>query len=340
MSSAAERFLADFGGDWDFQKFALKATPKAPAAAPFRLESLAQPEATGHVEANPVTPNVDLKAKRDLEDELAMVQMLREDEEDTEGSEIDDAPSARPSAPSASTAAAKAPAKSQAAESQAAVLPPWRSKLPESQAAADVPTEEATPSEEAIAIAKARALALYKAAQQEISQGASGTPEEMKAYDAAEHALAHEHHVRWQDRGPRGENAPLVWHGQKWRNQFESEKGGTGRFGNRGGDPAKNAWHAEQARKRKASEQQKGKSGKGASKDKRSGSDQGNKGNNKNMDGKNTNMEKGKAKGKGTNISDKGKGDRIRVPINVSCFLHLLNVRIVIWFCWSPSLHL
>ena len=187
--------------------------------------------------------------------------------------------------------------------------------MPESQAADDVLTEEAT------ANAKARALALYKAAQQEISHGASGSPEDKKAYDAVEHSLALEHHVRWQDRGPRGENAPQVWHGQRWRKQLHSEKGSTGRFGNRGGDPAKNAHFAEQAKKRKASEQQNSKSGKGASGDRGYGSDQGN-------------------KGKGTNISHKGKGDRILVSINVSCFLHLLNVRIVIWFCWSPSLQL
>jgi len=175
---------------------------------------------------------------------------------------------------------------------------------------------------EATANAKARALALYKAAQQEISRGASGSPEEREAYDAVEHSLAREHHVRWQDRGPRGENAPQVWHGQRWRNQLHSEKGGTGRFGNRGGDPAKNAYFADQARKRKASEQ------KGSSKA------SGHKGNK----GKGT--EKGKAKGNGANTSDKGKGDRILVFISVSCFLHLLDVRIVIWFCWSPSLQL
>ena len=333
MSSAAERFLAEFGGDWDY-KAALKASSKASAAAPFRLESLAQPEAAENVAANPETPeqNADLKARRDLEDEIAMVAMLREDEDDTEGSEGDDTPSAwQPSASSASTAAAKAPATSQAAESQAAVLPPWR--LPESQAAVPTMPQAAVPSmpesqaaddvltEEATANAKARALALYKAAQQEISHGASGSPEDKKAYDAVEHSLALEHHVRWQDRGPRGENAPQVWHGQRWRKQLHSEKGSTGRFGNRGGDPAKNAHFAEQAKKRKASEQQNSKSGKGASGDRGSGSDQGN-------------------KGKGTNISHKGKGDRILVSINVSCFLHLLNVRIVIWFCWSPSLQL
>ena len=352
MSSAAERFLAEFGGDWDY-KAALKASSKASAAAPFRLESLAQPEAAENVAANPETPeqNADLKARRDLEDEIAMVQMLREDEDDTEGSEGDDTPSAwQPSASSASTAAAKAPATSQAAESQAAVLPPWR--LPESQAAVPTMPQAAVPSmpesqaaddvltEEATANAKARALALYKAAQQEISHGASGSPEDKKAYDAVEHSLALEHHVRWQDRGPRGENAPQVWHGQRWRKQLHSEKGSTGRFGNRGGDPAKNAHFAEQAKKRKASEQQNSKSGKGASGDRGYGSDQGNKGKGTNMEGKNTHMEKGKAKGKGTNISHKGKGDRILVSINVSCFLHLLNVRIVIWFCWSPSLQL
>ena len=85
MSSAAERFLAEFGGDWDY-KAALKASSKASAAAPFRLESLAQPEAAENVAANPATPeqNADLKARRDLEDEIAMHAMLREDEDDTE----------------------------------------------------------------------------------------------------------------------------------------------------------------------------------------------------------------------------------------------------------------
>lgn len=83
MSSASDRFIAEFGGDWDL-KAALDAS-----AAPCRLDSLAQPaEADDNVAANPAMPRLDadLKAKRDLEDE--MHKMLRE-YDDTEGSDSD-----------------------------------------------------------------------------------------------------------------------------------------------------------------------------------------------------------------------------------------------------------
>lgn len=299
MSSAAERFFAEFGGGWDY-KAALKAATtsssgsaaaKAAATLSFRLEDIAQSEATADVAANPMSPDQDedLKAQKALEDEIALNQMLNED--DTEGSESDEPVTQQ------QQAASSVPGKSQAAastlpESQAALLPPWRQALPESQAAAAVPAEEAE------AKAKARALALYKAAQQEISHGASGSDEDKKAYDAVEHILAHENHVRWQDRGPRGENAPEVWRNQKWRNQLHSTTGGTGRYGSRGGDPAKNAYFAEQAKKRKAAEQQNSKSGKGASGSRGSGAHQGNQGKGKNME-----------KSKQAKVMDKGKGD-------------------------------
>ena len=386
MSSASDRFIAEFGGDWDL-KAALDAS-----AAPCRLDSLAQPaEADDNVAANPAMPRLDadLKAKRDLDDAFAMHKML--EESDTEGSDSDGsfayaaghkAPEREPQAPGREPQGSEP----QGDGTPSANLPPWRKwphAMPQAPAMPSqvVPQAHAVPSQamaQAPALpsqampqapvpsqapmlqapvpetsgsqvsrlqeetaeeaeARARALALYRAAQNEIQQGASSSiPEDREAYDAVEDRLAQEHHVKWQDRGPRGENRPAVWRGQTWRNQFHSEKGGTGRYGNRGGDPAKNAYFAEQARKRQ-------KSGKAASGHK------GNKGKGTNMEhmekgkakGSGTNIsEKGKAKGSGTNISDKGKGDRILVFIRVSCFLHLLDVRIVIWFCWSPSLQL
>ena len=116
MSSAADRFVAEFGGNWDFDD-AVNATAKA---APFSLETLAQPAeaddvpanpqaADGNVPANPQAPmDANLKAKRDLEDELAMHKMLHEEDDDTEGSDSDGsftyasgsrAPGREPSAP-------------------------------------------------------------------------------------------------------------------------------------------------------------------------------------------------------------------------------------------------
>ena len=84
------------------------------------------------------------------------------------------------------------------------------------------------------------------------------------AYSVAESTLAQEGNIHWYDRGPRGEDAPEFWRGQKRR--------ASGRYSTRGGDPAKNAWYAEKARA-KSKGKAKGSKGKGkdGSKDKDGG---------------------------------------------------------------------
>ena len=130
---------------------------------------------------------------------------------------------------------------------------------------------QAPPAEEAdIAQVKAKALRLYRAAHDSCREAAkadgerSGDPKVSDiCCNVAEAQFASEFDIRWQDRGPRGSDAPSTWKGQRWRE-------GSGRYGNRGGNPEKNKWYAEQA-KLKAK-------GKGKSK----GTDKGNnKGNNK-----------------------------------------------------------
>lgn len=121
--------------------------------------------------------------------------------------------------------------------------------------------------------AKRKALHLYRVAHSAVydAAGSSDAAATDDAYWAAEHALATEYRTRWQDRGPRGSDAPTVWRNQLWR-------AGSQRYGNRGGNPAKNAFFAEQARKKgeeaKAKSKDKGKS-KGKSQGKGKGSDTG-----------------------------------------------------------------
>ena len=79
------------------------------------------------------------------------------------------------------------------------------------------------------------------------------------AYSVSEWTLAKEGDVHWYDRGPRGEDAPEFWRGQKRR--------ASGRYSTRGGDPDKNAWYAEKARAKS-----KGKDGSKGSKGKAKGS--------------------------------------------------------------------
>lgn len=149
-----------------------------------------------------------------------------------------------------------------------------------------------------LAQVKAKALRLYRAAQDSCIQAAKADGERLGdpkvseiACNVAEAQFASEFDIRWQDRGPRGSDAPSSWKGQKWRE-------GSGRYANRGGNPEKNKWYAEQA-KLKAK-------GKGKSKDKATDKGQ-DKGKNKGTDkgqtkGKNKGQDKGKDKG-----TNKGK---------------------------------
>lgn len=80
--------------------------------------------------------------------------------------------------------------------------------------------------------AKANALALYRAAEGAIREAAmqgGGVDEQNRAaYMAAENQIAREQNVKWRDRGPRGEDAPAVFKGQRWRANSQ-------RYANRGG---------------------------------------------------------------------------------------------------------
>ena len=131
----------------------------------------------------------------------------------------------------------------QAVPSQAPAVPsqatPSQTQAMPSQA---VPSQ-ALPSKEELKLAAARATALYRNAVNSITNAASSAgPEGRAAWEASEHILARSFgHARWHDRGPRGEGAPPVWRGQEWRK--------SGRYANRGGNPEKNKWFAEQAKK-------------------------------------------------------------------------------------------
>ena len=160
------------------------------------------------------------------------------------------APLAVPNAPGAPPAAAAAPApvvlerKPKAAARQPAQQQQQQEQQQQQQQQQGAATTAAT--EAAVAEAKARALALYRAAQESIVFAASSRDDtEREAYEATEHALAGEFAIGWQDRGPRGPDAPATWKNQRWRE-------GTQRYGNRGGDPAKNAYFAERARAKAA----------------------------------------------------------------------------------------
>jgi hypothetical protein len=155
-----------------------------------------------------------------------------------------------PDAPGAPPAAAAAPApvvlerKPKAAARQPAQQQQQQEQHQQQQQQQGAATTAAT--EAAVAEAKARALALYRAAQESIVFAAASRDDtEREAYEATEHALAGEFAIPWQDRGPRGPDAPATWKNQRWRE-------GTQRYGNRGGDPVKNAYYAERARAKAA----------------------------------------------------------------------------------------
>ena len=150
-------------------------------------------------------------------------------------------------------------------------VPPWRSApapLPgppvppkavpgRPSSAFEQPAGTASAAESAAAEAKARALAVYRMAEQMVRQAAAadaariGENVSAKAYASAETTFAHEGQIRWQDRGPRGDDAPERWKGQKRRPN--------GRYANRGGDPERNAWYAAKAAAAKAKAKGKGK---------------------------------------------------------------------------------
>jgi hypothetical protein len=101
--------------------------------------------------------------------------------------------------------------------------------------------------------ARAHGLELYRAAEASMH----GVATDMGIYNLAERQLAAEHSTRWQDRGPRSVDAPMTWRGQVWRPN-------TGRYANRGGNPARNQMFAElAARKRSKQNSVAGQNGKG-----------------------------------------------------------------------------
>ena len=167
------------------------------------------------------------------------------------------------------------------------------------EAAAPVPSAaevQVSPAEAAeIAQAKAKALRLYRAAQDSCRQAAkadgerSGDPKISEiCSNVAEAQFASEFDIRWQDRGPRGSDAPSSWRGQSWRES-------SGRYGNRGGNPEKNKWYAEQARLKAK--------GKGKSKDEQKG-----KGKHKASKAKGENKGKDTGTNKGTGTSSPSSG--------------------------------
>ncbi len=70
-----------------------------------------------------------------------------------------------------------------------------------------------------------------------------------------ESVMAVEGSIPWRERGPRGQDAPSTWRGQKWRE-------GSQRYASRGGDPVKNAAFAAAAHAARL----KGRKGKGENK--------------------------------------------------------------------------
>lgn len=210
-----DRFLAEFA-DFDFRESVQKSRKTATS-----LEELAEPEAeVAATPANPDSPGAAdeqaVDAQRALDDEVELHKMMLD--EDSDEDRFEDAP--------------------------------WR-KMPRPSSSAGL-AEAAQPPPSAEA-AQALALSLYNAAQAAICEGASGSEAQQQAYDAAEGVLAAQYSVPWQERGPRGPQAPQTWRGQQWRQ-------GSQRYSTRGGNPEKNAFFAEQAKKRKAAQQLKGKS--------------------------------------------------------------------------------
>lgn len=278
----ADRFLAEFA-DFDFKESVQKSRKTATS-----LEELAEPEAeVAATPANPDSPGAAdqqaVDAQRALDDEVELHKMmLDEDSSSSDEDRFKDVPWRKTSRPSSSAGLAEA---------------------------------AQPPQESSAEAAQALALSLYNAAQAAICEGASGSEAQQQAYNAAEGVLAAQYSVPWQERGPRGPQAPQTWRGQQWRQ-------GSQRYSTRGGNPEKNAFFAEQAKKRKAAQQLKGKS-KGKSAGSTSGVQGKSAGSSSGVQGKS----KGKAGVQGKSNQDKGYG--ILVSTKVS-FLHFLVVSIVI----------
>jgi len=122
--------------------------------------------------------------------------------------------------------------------------------------------------------AKAQALALYRAAEAAIREAAmqgEGVDEQTRAaYMATETQVAKEHSIKWRDRGPRGEDAPQYFKGQKKRES-------SGRYSTRGG--------TRQAEFAAVYAKGKGKGKKGGGKDSKGGSQKAKKGDGKDSKG-------------------------------------------------------
>lgn len=144
--------------------------------------------------------------------------------------------------------------------------------------------------------AKQRALELYRLAEASISSAASGSSAQQATYNAAERQLAHEFGASWQARGPRGPEAPAVWRGQQWRS-------GSGRYGNRGGNPERQKHFADQAKKKREKERLQQTKGKGKGKAAEQGQAAGQQG-------------KGNGKGKGYHIERANEPARILIFTN------------------------
>jgi len=148
--------------------------------------------------------------------------------------------------------------------------------------------------------ARARALQLYRAAENSVRAAAaaagSADPAAAQAYGQVESAFAAEHGIRWQDRGPRDQDAPDTWRGQRWRP-------GSQRYSSRGGDPGKNAFFAAQAAKARAKAKATGKGTTGKDKGKSKGQNKGK-------------ATTGKDKGKATTGKDKGKDTRFLTVVD------------------------
>jgi hypothetical protein len=131
--------------------------------------------------------------------------------------------------------------------------------------------------------AREAGLRLYRAAEAGMRQAAasSACPVATRLFAAVETALAGEHGLSWQERGPRGEGQPLVWRNQRWRQT-------SGRYANRGGQRQAEfaAFFAAKGKNKSQGEQGKGKGPKGKNK-----------------------VPEGKSKGKGSEGKNKAKGE-------------------------------
>ena len=86
-----------------------------------------------------------------------------------------------------------------------------------------------------------------------------------EALRATEAVMASEGRVPTRYRGPRGQDAPSTWRGNRWRE-------GSQRYANRGGDPVRNAAYAAAAHAAKMKGKGKGKGKGSGGKNKSSGS--------------------------------------------------------------------